>query len=179
MKVVEVWGTDSGAQSLPTRWGPLAFCYILPCSLLFVSSLTCCLKPLSSDQCPWPFVLAPVSFCTNASFSSSLLCFYRSLSDSFFLFLFILFSCILCPLISSHTNVHSRQATATFCWFIESKQGMQIPSMFLMPFRPCWHYCVWLQGRVWSSQPDARTCPPSSFLATSLANCKCLFKVLK
>lgn len=148
LKVVEVWGGQILEQKIYLQVEDhLPFAYILPCSLLFVSSLTCCLKPLSSDQCPCPFVLTPVSFCTNASFSSTLLHFHCSLPHSFFFFLFILFSCIssifLCPLVSSDTNVHSRQATATFCWFIESRQGMQIPSLFLMPLRPCW-----LQGRV-------------------------------
>lgn len=115
----------------------LTFCLVPFC----FSSLTCCPKPLSSDQCPWPFVLAPISFYTNASFSSAPLLLSLTITHSFCFYSFF-FSCIssilLCSLVSLNINMYSRQATATSCWFIESTQGMQIPSLFPIPFRPCW-----------------------------------------
>lgn len=152
MKVVEVWEKIMEQEtyklqhtSLPTIWGPLAFCLH---SALFpsVSLPSPAVSSHSADRCPWPFLLAPVSFYTNVSFSSALLCFYRSLSlilfvsiHSFFLHL------VNIPLFSGFFR-YKCAFKASHCYFllvflIESMQGMQIPSLLLMPFRPCRGQC--------------------------------------
>lgn len=140
MKVVEVWGTDSGAEDLPTSWGPLAFCLH---SALFSSV---CLFPhlLSQATQFWPVSLTICS-CSCILLYQRQLFFIPPLLLLLTTWLFVSIHSFFLHLInislSSGFFRYKCAFKASQCYFLlvcRIRQGMQIPSLFLMPFRPCW-----------------------------------------